>query len=94
MKPVNIINNLEQELNITLTKINEMYEHSQEPNKSQLFKILQNHIAYNVFLKELKINIENKIEIEKDFFKSQVLNIYQSCAIVKEMYSSYLKGEI
>lgn len=94
MKPVNIINNLEQELNITLTKINEMHEHSEEPNKSQLFKILQNHIAYNVFLKELKINIENKIEIEKDFFKSQVLNIYQSCAIVKEMYASYLKGEI
>jgi len=94
MKPINIINNLEQELNITLTKINEMHEHSEEPNKSQLFKIMQDHIAYNIFLKELKINIENKTEIEKDFFKTQILNIYQSCAIIKEMHSSYLKGEI
>jgi hypothetical protein len=94
MKPINIINNLEQELNKTIGNINDMYAHTKEPNKGQLLKALQDHIAYKVFLNELKTNIKNKIDIEKDFFKSQILNIHNSCLIVSKLYASYLKGEI
>lgn len=94
MKPINIIQKAEDELSSSMAKINEMRKNSEEPIKSQFTLIFQDHIAYGIFLKELKLNIDNKIDINKSFFEKQIINIYKSCSIIKEMHLAYKDGAL
>lgn len=89
MKPIQIIDKVESEVEKAITKINHMYQiEENDENKEQLMNALEDHISYGIFLRELKENLSNGISVEKEYFGKQMLNICQSCSTISKMYET------
>lgn len=88
MKPIEIINKVEKEVEKAIAKINLMYQQSPEEYQEELMSTLEDHIAFGIFLRELKEKLENGESVEKEYFGKQMLNICKSCATVNEMYKA------
>lgn len=80
----NKINILYSDLNLSLEQLNKL----SELNKStEIRNIIETHISYFVFLKELEIELKKeKKEFTKDFLISQFKNIKESCILVNQLY--------
>lgn len=89
MKPIEIIKKVENELEKAINKINHMYQIEESENsKEELMNVLEDHISYGIFLRELRDNLANGVSVEKEYFGKQMLNICQSCSTIGKMYDA------
>ncbi len=76
------------ELSTVLEILNEKHKFSNNnEDKETIRKLIEIHIGYVVFLKELEIEILNDAEkkFTKEFLVNQFSNISKSCKMVKEI---------
>jgi hypothetical protein len=88
----NKINDLNLLLEESLNLLNDLSLRSDnQEEKAQISEVIETHIAYMVFLKELEIEINKKSKsITKELLIQQFNNIQQSCKLVKKIYSEYV----
>jgi len=90
MKKINKLENLIEE---SLTQLNMLIQANKLPDDiEELKRVIETHITYAVFLKELTQDLHNsgKKNYSKDFLVSQFSLIEKSCAIVSEIYNENL----
>lgn len=62
--------------------------------KEEINEIIETHISYIIFLKELEIEISNKSKgITKEFIIQQFQNILESCKIVNDYHQEKLTNK-
>ncbi len=88
----NKINDLNILLEESLNLLNDLsFRSKNQDEKAQISEVIETHIAYMVFLKELEIEINKKSKsITKDLLIQQFNNIQQSCKLVKKIYAEYV----
>jgi hypothetical protein len=77
---------MHEELIQSLEQLNEMYKKRDE--KDDIRQVIETHIGYIVFLKELEIELLDGAEkkFTKEFLAKQFTNIHKSCKLVDEIY--------
>lgn len=79
------IDKLMNELGTTLDHLNKLHETKKE--KEELRAIIEIHLGYVVFLKELEVELKSHPEKKfgKEFLIKQFSNIHKSCQFVQEL---------
>lgn len=87
------INILEKLIEESLIQLNTLIKANKLPDDTEQLKgVIETHITYAVFLKELMRDVKNsgKKDYSKDFLVSQFSLIEKSCSIVSEIYNENL----
>lgn len=87
------INKLEKLIEESLIQLNMLIQANKLPDDiEQLKGVIETHITYAVFLKELIQDVKNsgKKDYSKEFLVSQFSLIEKSCSIVSEIYNENL----
>ena len=87
------INKLEKLIEESLIQLNMLIQANKLPDDTEQLKgVIETHITYAVFLKELIHDVQNsgKKDYSKVFLVSQFSLIEKSCSIVSEIYNENL----
>ena len=82
------INELKENLSESLVLLKELFDKKTDIEmKRQISEVIETHIAYIVFLKELELDLTNKNKnFTKELLIQQFQNIKHSCKLVHELY--------
>ena len=82
------INELKENLSASLSLLNELFNKKTDSEiKKQISEVIETHIAYIVFLKELELDLTNKNKsFTKELLIQQFQNIKHSCKLVEQLY--------
>lgn len=82
------INELKENLSASLALLNELFNKKIDSEmKKQISEVIETHIAYIVFLKELELDLTNKNKsFTKELLIQQFQNIKHSCKLVEQLY--------
>lgn len=87
MKLKDKINILDNKLSGSLIQLNEILNVVEKHEKGDILKVIEIHISYMIFLKELEIELkEEKKGFTKEFLIKQFKNIKDSCLLVEDIY--------
>lgn len=91
----NKILSIRESLDKSLYQLKLLLSNSTDPKeKEEINEIIETHISYIIFLKELQIEISNKSKgITKEFIIQQFQNILESCKIVNDYYQEKLTNK-
>ena len=76
-----------EELSEALEFLNNLYRISKDEEKEEIRELIEFHIGYVVFLKELELELKANAEkkFTKEFLVKQFSAIHKSCQMIKDL---------